>query len=143
MKNLFKKLRRGFTLIEILIVVVIIGILATVAIPAYFKYVRKGYAADAKIQIKNIYMSADIFKQNNGEYPADLSELEQGYLDLKASVLEKWTFEIEIDENGDTGKITATSTDKMGGGADKTVEYDIATGEYTGYGQENEEISDE
>ena len=141
MKNLFKKLRRGFTLIEILIVVVIIGILATVAIPAYFKYVRKGYAADAKIQIKNIYMSADIYKQNNGEYPADLSELEQGYLDLKASVLEKWTFEIEIDENGDTGKITATSTDKMGGGGDKMIIYDIATGEFTGYGQENEEIS--
>ena len=138
MKNLLTKLRQGFTLIEILIVVVIIGILATVAIPTYFKYVQKGYASDAKIQIKNIYMSADMYKQENGEYPADLSDMEDGYLDLKPSVLEKWGFELDIDESGETGTIVATSTEKMGGGADNVITYDVATGTFTGYGQENE-----
>ena len=138
MKNLLTKLRQGFTLIEILIVVVIIGILATVAIPTYFKYVQKGYASDAKIQIKNIYMSADMYKQENGEYPSDLSDMEDGYLDLKPSVLEKWGFELDIDESGETGTIVATSTDKMGGGADNVITYDVATGTFTGYGQENE-----
>ena len=143
MKNLLRKLRQGFTLIEILIVVVIIGILATVAIPTYFKYVKKGYASDAKIQIKNIYMSADMYKQENGEYPTDLTDMENGYLDLKPSVLEKWTFELEIDESGETGSITATSTDKMGGGADNTITFDIATGTYNGYGQDDEGESGE
>ena len=143
MKNLFKKMREGFTLIEILIVVVIIGILATVAIPTYFKYVQKGYASDAKIQIKNIYMSADMFKQENGTYPSDIEEMEDGYLDLKPSVLEKWAFALEIDDSGETGTITATSTDKMGGGADQVITFDIATGVFTGYGQEDEGDSGE
>ena len=138
MKNLLTKLRQGFTLIEILIVVVIIGILATVAIPTYFKYVKKGYASDAKIQIKNIYMSADMYKQENGEYPTDITDMEDGYLDLKVSVLEKWAFTMEIDESGETGTISAESLDKMGGGEGNTVTYDIATGTFTGYGQDDD-----
>ena len=63
---------------------------------------------------------------------------EDGYLDLKPSVLEKWGFELDIDESGETGTIVATSTDKMGGGADNVITYDVATGTFTGYGQENE-----
>ena len=51
---------RKFTLFELLIVIAIIGILATVAIPTYFKYVERGYASDAKVQIKNILQKYSI-----------------------------------------------------------------------------------
>ena len=48
MYNSFKKkIQEGFTLVEILIVVVIIGILASIAVPIYFDYVERGYATDA------------------------------------------------------------------------------------------------
>ena len=55
--QLINKIQKGFTLVEVLIVVIIVGILATVAIPTYFEYVKKGYASDAKVQLKNILMN--------------------------------------------------------------------------------------
>ena len=139
MKSILSKIRQGFTLIEILIVVVIIGILATVAIPTYFSYVEKAYASDAKTQIKNILMNADIYRQEQGSYPDDIEEMENGYLDIKQSVKEKWSFEIDLSEDGSTGTITATSTEKMEGGADKSVSFDVETGKFSGYGQGDEE----
>lgn len=136
MKQLINKIQKGFTLVEVLIVVIIVGILATVAIPTYFDYVKKGYASDAKVQLKNILMNSEIYRQTEGEYPTNIKDMEEmGYLDIKKSVLEKWNFEIDIAEDGLTGTIAATSTENMSGGADHTVTLDVETGNFTGYGQ--------
>ena len=141
MKNLLNRMREGFTLIEILIVVVIIGILATVAIPAYFRYVERGYAADAKTQIKSIYTAADLHKLRSGTYPENIEEIVD--LDLKPSVLLKWTFQINLNDDGETGTITATSLEEMDGGADHEVIYTIETGVYSGYGQSDDGETDD
>ena len=142
-RNIRKKLSEGFTLIEILIVVVIIGILAAVAIPTYFQYVQRGYASDAKVQIKNILENSKLYYSENDEFPEDVKLMnEEGYANVPEATLRKWQFTIELSyesSQGISGTITAESLDEMKGGAGKILMYDVQQGKFLGYGT-NEEI---
>ena len=132
----------GFTLVEILIVVVIIGILATVAIPTYFKYVERGYASDAKVQIKNILQNAELYRQETGQWPTDVETMmAENYIELKRSILNKWEFTVQLEDNemGTAGQISATSLPAMQGGEGHQVIYLVDEGEYVGYGQKRQE----
>ncbi len=139
MKN-FKKYLNGFTLVEILIVVVIVGILAAIAIPTYYSYVKKGYATEAKTQLKSIVQAADMYYSERGEAAPDVETMEaEGFIEIKQSVKNKWEFELNLDPTGDGGSCSATSTEEMSGGAGEVVTYDVATGKFTGYGQGTQE----
>ena len=137
-----KRILEAFTLVEILIVVVIIGILATVAIPTYFKYVERGYASDAKVQIKNILGSAELFRQETGQWPTDVETMiADGYIELKESILNKWEFTVQLEDgdHGTSGQLSATSLPAMHGGEGHQVVYLVDEGEYVGYGQKRQE----
>ena len=53
MKNY--KQKQGFTLIELMIVVAVIGLLAAVAIPAFLKYIRQAKTSEATVNLRKIY----------------------------------------------------------------------------------------
>ena len=137
-KNIKKKLSEGFTLVEILIVVVIIGILAAIAVPTYFSYVERGYASDAKVQMKNILENSKLYYSENDEFPEDVPTMnEEGYANVPEATLNKWDFSIELayeSGTGLTGTLTAESLEEMKGGAGKIIVYDVSVGKFSGYG---------
>jgi general secretion pathway protein G len=67
--------RSGFTLIEIILVVVIIGILAGIAIPKLGGKSEKAMIAQAQANITALSMAVQEYEIMNGEYPASLDAL--------------------------------------------------------------------
>lgn len=56
-----KRGQKGFTLIELMIVVAIIGILAAIAIPQFASYRKKSYNTQAKAELKSFYTACQAY----------------------------------------------------------------------------------
>ncbi len=61
LQKLTKKNEKGFTLIELMIVIAIIGIRAAIAIPNFISYRRRSYNAASNSDVKNAYTSAQAY----------------------------------------------------------------------------------
>jgi type IV pilus assembly protein PilE len=71
MLNRFPKSSKGFTLIELMIVVVIIAILAALAVPRFMRATTKGKQSEARLILKQIYTMQRAYRQYYDGYACD------------------------------------------------------------------------
>ena len=89
-----RKKRSGFTIIELMIVLVIVALLVALAYPSYVNYVRKAKRGEAQQLLLNWAINQEIWRSNNTSYTATLEPMHDNY-DFQATNVSATTYTLE------------------------------------------------
>lgn len=121
-----KQHQRGVTLMELLTVVVIIGILASVAIPSYRNYLLRTQRTEAKTALLQLQAAQEKFYLNGNTYTDDVTSGSPDGLGLLATT-ETNKYDISVDLGGDGQSYTAIAAPAAGGGQEDDDRCDTLT----------------
>ena len=76
----------GFTLLELLVVVSIVGILASIAIPQYASYRARGFDSIVESQVRHIATGEEAYFASNSTYTNDVDQLEGMVIDQNITI---------------------------------------------------------
>ena len=109
--------RSGFTLVEILVVVAIIGLLAAVAVNNVVDRLREARIAATRASINSIYQAAKIYSMDhNGKFPSSIEDLtkeegERGSYIEGDKITDGWGTDFQLQLSGKKIKITSAGPD--------------------------------
>lgn len=107
-------INKGFTLVEVIIVVAIIGLLSAIAYPSYEDYVIRGKRADAMGALMNASQAMERYKVNNYDYDvgSNLSSVFATQVPVEGGDA---YYDLTIESTATTYTITATPTGSLAG----------------------------
>ena len=113
--------RKGFTMIELMVVVVVVGILASIAVPMYGKYIKNARLTEATGRIGEINNASKAWAQEHQDasghptWPTNNAAVAGSIVDMSAS--DNFTYALAGNGDATTGSlvVTATGTNKMAG----------------------------
>ena len=121
--------KKGFTLLEVLIVVIIIGILVAIALPQYTTTLEKAKSAEAATNVGNIRTALDRYWYQNGSISTTISDLD---IDDPNSITNKlYTYTITDGGTTSTTRIYTVTATRTAGGNTYTVQW-VQTSNVTG-----------
>ncbi len=103
LSQFFSKKSRGFTLVELLIVVAIVGVLSTLGIPTFRRMIQKSRKAEAKVNLGALYTAEAAFR---GEYSVYGNNLNRMGFEIDGTPV-SMTYNIGFFVAGCTGQTTA------------------------------------
>lgn len=116
-----KNVQKGFTLIELMIVVAIIGILAAVALPAYQDYTKRSHVSEGLALAGGAKTAVTEYYSDKGEWPADNAA---AGLATDTSITGNAVRSVEVD----TSTITVTFNTKVEAGKVLVLKADASDG---------------
>lgn len=134
--------KKGFSLIELMIVVAIIGLLAMLGVPSFMRFLAKTKRAEAYVNLSSIYAAQKAYWAEHGKYsdtlsgPGGIGWKPEGYRGGGAQENFHYTYGFPGAEgkNYFTGKLGATSADLSAGHANTQGFVAVAAGDIDGDG---------
>ena len=110
-----RRRQRGVTLLELMAVVSILAIIASIALPTYRRYLIRTQRSEAKIALLQLQTAQEKFYMQNNTFTDNVTDASPDGLGLLAvTETGKYDIEVELAEDGQT--YTATASPHAGGG---------------------------
>ncbi|ENV6111776.1 pilin, partial [Neisseria gonorrhoeae] len=103
-------LQKGFTLIELMIVIAIVGILAAVALPAYQDYTARAQVSEAILLAEGQKSAVTEYYLNHGKWPSDNSAA--GVASSPTDIKGKYVQKVEVNNGVVTAQMASSNVNK-------------------------------